>query len=192
MNGVTLIPLYCISARGQPMKATGKSHDPDRKWKSKNEWGNPEKLPKRNCAHCGNLIKPRLHVDKNGRSKGWYQPTKFCSMQCSGLAQVPTLKAKAKGSTDKHGYPLLSRLNSNQNGKSKGYQQPRHIAEMEAFLGRQLHPWETVHHKNGNRKDYRIGNLELRTGRHGKGARVIDLLDALPDTNWSYIHGSEL
>ena len=51
-----------------------------------------------------------------------------------------------------------------------------HVFIMSEYLGRPLNKKETVHHKNGIRKQNNIENLELWASRHPPGQKVSDLV----------------
>jgi hypothetical protein len=53
----------------------------------------------------------------------------------------------------------------------------QHRLIMAEFLGRPLLPDEQVHHRNGERLDNRLSNLELWSTSHPSGARVEDLIE---------------
>ena len=55
-------------------------------------------------------------------------------------------------------------------GSYKNNWMPEHRYVMQQHLGRVLTKDETVHHKNGDRSDNRLENLQLMTGKHGKHA----------------------
>jgi len=46
---------------------------------------------------------------------------------------------------------------------------PQHRLVMARSLRRNISPYESVHHINGDRTDNRLENLQLRYGKHGKG-----------------------
>ena len=60
--------------------------------------------------------------------------------------------------------------------KSNGYIK-EHRLVMETLIGRRLLPEETVHHKDGNRRNNSEDNLELWSSAHPRGQRVIDKIE---------------
>jgi len=63
---------------------------------------------------------------------------------------------------DKGGYILVRCENYHPYKSNSGYVK-EHRAVMENYLQKFLDPEENIHHKNGNRQDNRIENLELTT-----------------------------
>lgn len=73
----------------------------------------------------------------------------------------PLNRAKGTGCIDPQGYKKFGNV-------------LEHRMVMAAHLGRELLPGETVHHKNGDRADNRIENLELWSSSQPAGQRVED------------------
>jgi hypothetical protein len=124
-------------------------------------------VPGANCLQCGE----RFLYKKYGVGQKWHYNRKqvFCSRFCAAEAQV---KDDGWG-LDKNGYRISNR--SYCIGKREYVYEHRKVVE--EFLGRPLRREETVHHKNGNRQDNRLENLELWSSRHGKGQRVSEKID---------------
>lgn len=86
-------------------------------------------------------------------------------------ADVPIRVVTGAGSIS-HGYrkvPVPRHLRHLTRGETPVAE---HRFEMAKHLGRPLEPHEVVHHRNGNRTDNRIENLELWSTSHPKGQDV--------------------
>lgn len=102
---------------------------------------------------------------KDGRTTSYDMTTRFCSVEC--------------GNKGRKWRPI----NPNGHRHSSGYQRIhlrggkkvlQHRVFMAEALGRELHPGENVHHKDGDRLNNALSNLELWTKRQPAGQRVID------------------
>lgn len=90
---------------------------------------------------------------------------------------------KGGKSVDNHGYIVLTNSVVHDLYPKASWRDGRnqrrmfeHQAVMSHHLERPLHKDETIHHKNGDRGDNRLENLELRAGKHGPGQTIQDLV----------------
>jgi endogenous inhibitor of DNA gyrase (YacG/DUF329 family) len=118
------------------------------------------------CIICGKEFK-RIRSRFNAKNS----TGQYCSMKCMGIGQsgenCPTFK---NGSyIDRRGYKRIL--------VGIGEYETEHRVVMETLLGRKLYEHECVHHKNGDRLDNRIENLELWTTSHPSGQRTADKIE---------------
>ena len=138
-----------------------------------------DKIPNRkhNGAKCS--------VDgcqRGAKSKGLCRP--HYTRQRDGIsldAPMVDLRRKAPrpdGYVNGFGYRAIRRENRGRlpNGRRSSTFVLEHRAIMAKHLGRALTKAENVHHKNGNRLDNRLENLELWVKRQPNGQRVVDLI----------------
>ncbi len=133
------------------------------------ECGNKLKRQDRNvvCKTCGTLFE-RPH----GKTRI------FCSRSCAQMNRVRLGESKKPDgykNTAPNGYVMT---------KHDGGWIQEHRLVMEQKLGRRLLPSERIHHKNGDRGDNRVENLELWgvTGKSKKdppGQRLEDLMNSM-------------
>lgn len=147
----------------------------------------PDKsAPLYECVGCHKMVPRRRDILGEGRVGGWDYAQKYCTTECFHESRFATKEAERaagilpKGHISKDGYHIVK--------VAHGRQIKMHRYAMEKHIGRPLRANENVHHKNGNRSDNRIENLELWVKTQPCGQRVEDkvvaavqLLQAYPD-----------
>lgn len=96
----------------------------------------------------------------------WQQKSesqRYCSRSCWYESQ------QDKTRVNQDGYLLIWVGKDHPSARADG-RMFEHRKVMEDHLDRPLREDETVHHINNDKTDNRIENLQLRSGRHGKGA----------------------
>lgn len=117
----------------------------------------------RTCKHCGGEFEFRLAMAK-------YNAGVYCTRQCEKDYRYTQSLGRTKMTKD--GYVVV-KMPEHPNAQATGWIM-EHRVVMEKSLGRHLEPDENVHHKNGDRSDNSLGNLELWNSSQPFGQRVED------------------
>lgn len=147
------------------------------------------------CIHCKKVVKiPKWVKYSHAKLR------KYCSVECRHLHNTDTIicalcnkkqirpkctirKGRNHFCCKAHRYKFRNLSTNSQGPDSQGYiwvringgpRQMQHRIIMEKKLKRPLRNDEKIHHKNGQKKDNRLENLELWSTGHPSGQRVID------------------